>query len=105
MITLKVISVEKEQELRPEHPEPVCDRPKINKRGFSPNGFQRYKCLNCGITFTGNPTGKPISEPMRRCPRCKAPEAGKKNGIGKTGKQKYLCKECGYAWERDILNF
>jgi len=33
-----------------------------------------------------------------RCPKCKSSEGQVKNGLNKSGSQKYLCQECGSVY-------
>ena len=72
----------------------------VFKSGFH-SGNQKYKCKDCGVQFVENPEYKIILEPTKdiksplQCPGCNCNNNIIKNGSNSSGKQKYMCKDCG----------
>lgn len=69
---------------------PHCNR-KAHANGTTHSGIPRYRCRACGKSWTGNPTGRPLSD-LGNCPQCGSSQT-KRNGHGRG-----ICNDCGKTW-------
>ena len=66
-----------------------CDRPMVSN-GKTRWGEQRYRCLKCGKSTTGNPDGRPKVS-AGACPKCGSTDTKK---IGGGSGDRVFCYGC-----------
>ena len=77
---------------------PVCGDEKVIRDGLLETGGQRYKCVNCGKSFSNKTVVlAPVEYP---CPYCGGKL--KRSGHGKLGQPKYICTECGKSCSGEV---
>lgn len=88
---------------------PYCGS-KLNYSGYSKKGNHEYTCTKCHKSCTADNTGKPIKRDFFSkvnnsiyCPSCNSLSV-KKAGYTPRGVQRFLCKECGRTFHKDLSN-
>lgn len=86
---------------------PNCGSTKVQKKGKRA-GKQRYRCKECGASFTENveytPQIKYVPIKDTKCPQCKSSFISR-DGKLISGKQRYKCTSCGLRFSQDTLLF
>lgn len=80
------------------------------KSGILPSGYQRYQCPDCGRFWNESPhkagrkpgTKVRLRPPGEACTRCGSTQT-QRYGFAPSGKQKWRCTECGYAFTEGRL--